>query len=96
MQKQKSQVRQYLSESFHQLPLDGILPSAQPHLKTIQQIQSAPGVPNDYSNGTFGQQLLGHSHSIHTGSSISPGDQPVLSPAISSGATSPSEVSCYI
>lgn len=87
MQKQKSQVRQYLSESFQ-------APSTRQFLQNLDnngQIHSAPldSVGNELSSAT-----MPYSHSFQM-SCPSP-DAAAMSPALSSGATSTSEVSGYL
>lgn len=101
IQKQKSQVRQYLSESFQQ-PLNRTSYLQQFQESQCQpQTQSAPGITNNYSSVgtptsvTPAPALYAHSHPLYAaGPSPSPNsDAPVMSPALSSGATSTSEVS---
>lgn len=96
IQKQKSQVRQYLSESFQHPNGSQLIPQSRP----CGLQHSAPGFTSDYSNGTptaiSYTGLHGHSHPLyatHAGPPISPDIAPALSPALSSGATSVSEVS---
>lgn len=98
MQKQKNQVKQYLSESF-QNHTGGIYPMDQHHQK-INQTHSAP--TGNLSNGIGGVNVMLTSHNTnisqsqpyYTQRNFSPTyDIPVLSPALSSGATSNSEVS---
>lgn len=97
IQKQKSQVRQYLSESFQHPNSSQFI--SEPRQSGLQQ-HSAPGLANNYSNGipitTQYNGLLGHSHPIYGTNnppSASPDIPPAISPALSSGATSASEVS---
>ncbi|KAF2905600.1 hypothetical protein ILUMI_00577 [Ignelater luminosus] len=95
----KSQVRQYLSESFQQ-PLNRTSYLQQFQESQCQpQTQSAPGITNNYSSvGTPtsvppAPALYAHSHPLYAaGPSPSPNsDAPAMSPALSSGATSTSE-----
>ncbi|KRT83672.1 hypothetical protein AMK59_3881 [Oryctes borbonicus] len=94
MQKQKNQVKQYLSESFQQPTNNSLLSHLYPRV-CPQQTNSAPGLTNNYSNGNTVNVngLYGHSHpSYNTGASPSPSEAPpAMSPALSSGATSASE-----
>lgn len=87
MQKQKSQVRQYLNGNGLLTPLQASL--CPPHTN------SAPGMCSSYSNPSpvHSSQVCGHSHNVY---SIAPSPSPdahAMSPALSSGATSTSEVS---
>lgn len=89
MQKQKSQVRQYLNGN-------GLLSPLQTRTCISAQNNSAPGFAGNYSTGvTPMEQMPSQSHSISMYSAVpSPSsDAPAMSPALSSGATSTSEVS---
>lgn len=85
MQKQKSQVQQYLSTN---------LPRVQENL-CQSQTQSAPGFTNPYGNGTStvlptpSAPPYGYTQQMYaSGPAISPNcDAPALSPALSSGAS---------
>lgn len=102
MQKQRFQVRQYLSESFSNgtSGQDALLPLfPQDNAIGPSQTQSAPGETSNYGNGITHPppQVYGHSHPLYTsGPSPSPNsDAPVMSPALSSGATSTSDQVSY-
>lgn len=99
MQKQKNQVRQYLSESFQQPANNSLLSHLYPRVYP-QQTNSAPGLTNNYTNGTTGNVngLYGHSNpTYNVGPSPSPSEAPpAMSPALSSGATSASEVRAFL
>lgn len=91
MQKQKSQVRQYLNGN-------GLLSPLQARNCAPVQSNSAPGFTNNYNTGvTPIEQVPNQTHSISMYSAIpSPSsDVPAMSPAMSSGATSASEVSIF-
>lgn len=98
IQKQKSQVKQYLSESF-QHP-NGSQFISQPRQMGIQQ-HSAPGLTNNFNNDlpitpSYTSGLIGHSQPVYTinnAPSASPDIALAISPALSSAATSASEVS---
>lgn len=102
MQKQKNQVRQYLSESFqHQPNLPNMFAQMQPRLCAPQTNSAPDQINNNYllnvqtGNGLNNQCLHPHSHPIYCGTRPSPSpDAPSMSPALSSGATSASEV-CF-
>lgn len=87
MQKQKSQVRQYLNGN-------GLLTPLQGRNCVPPQSNSAPGIGGNYNAGVIPmEQMTNHSMSMYsTVPSPSP-DAPAMSPALSSGATSTSEVS---
>lgn len=95
IEKQKSQVRQYLSQSFQQPNDIPSVTSPQNHI-----VQSHPGVvcaphlnvPNNYNHqgGTTPVPLMAPNQ--YQGPSISP-DGAAMSPSLSSVATSTSEVS---
>ncbi|XP_018332309.1 transcription factor EC [Agrilus planipennis] len=92
MQKQKSQVRQYISESFQQ-PQNFFNTQCPP-----QVTGSAPIIPNNYTNNTPLSPITVpptycQSHPVYgNGPSPSPSsDVTAVSPAFSSGATSASE-----
>lgn len=97
MQKQKNQVKQYLSESF-QNQTGGCYPMESQ--QRLNQTHSAP--TGNISNGVGSVNVMlsddntniSQSQPYYTQRNISPTyDIPVLSPALSSGATSNSEVS---
>ncbi|KAJ8950340.1 hypothetical protein NQ318_021200 [Aromia moschata] len=86
LEKQTHQVKQYLSESFQ-------VPGCGPLLSGPNQTQSAPTtgtssiVPNAVTTD------IPHSQPYRTPENVSPNfDIPILSPALSSGATSTSEI----
>ncbi|XP_063928219.1 transcription factor EC isoform X2 [Zophobas morio] len=90
IQKQKSQVRQYLSESFQAPGGANFLTNL--HHNGVPQTHSAPGmatVPPGSMTGVMPQQPVAHSHPFQV-SCPSP-DPVAMSPALSSGATSTSE-----
>ncbi|RZC32019.1 microphthalmia-associated transcription factor [Asbolus verrucosus] len=90
IQKQKSQVRQYLSESF-QAPANASF-LANLHNNGVPQTHSAPGmgtVPVGSLTTVMAPQPVAHSHPFKV-SCPSP-DAAAMSPALSSGATSTSE-----
>lgn len=87
MQKQKSQVRQYLHGN-------GLLSPPQLKNCTPGQGNSAPGFTNNFGTGvTPMEQIPTHSISMYTTVPSPSSDAPAMSPALSSGATSTSEVS---
>ncbi|XP_044257436.1 transcription factor EC isoform X2 [Tribolium madens] len=87
IQKQKSQVRQYLSESFQSPGNAHFLNNLQ---NPVQQTHSAPGMGGAVPVGPLiPQQSLVHSHPFQV-PCPSP-DAVAMSPALSSGATSTSE-----
>lgn len=90
MQKQKSQVRQYLNGN-------GLLSPLQARGGVPSQSSSAPGFTGNYNSAvTPMEQIAGHSVAVYsTLPSLSP-DAPAMSPALSSGATSTSEVRAYL
>lgn len=87
MQKQKSQVRQYLNGN-------GLLSPLQIRNGTSSQNNSAPGFTTNYNTPIEPITSSNHSHSISVYSTVpSPSsDALAMSPALSSGATSASEV----
>jgi hypothetical protein len=91
IQKQKSQVRQYLSESFQAPGNASFL--ANLHNNSVPQTHSAPmgTVPPGSLTPVMPPQPVAHSHPFQV-SCPSP-DAAAMSPALSSGATSTSEVS---
>ncbi|XP_060537287.1 transcription factor EC [Cylas formicarius] len=87
IQKQKSQVKQYLSESFQGSYHAAFMPD---YLKKPTQTHSAPGATNNLqSPSTTNFTAQSQQYRTHQ---VSPNyDVPAMSPALSSGATSTSE-----
>lgn len=99
MQKQKNQVKQFLSESF-QNHTGGCCAMDHNHHNRISQTHSAP--TGNGTNGINGVNVMltnsttniSQSQPYYSQRNVSPTyDIPILSPALSSGATSNSEVS---
>nr|CAI5850834.1 unnamed protein product [Callosobruchus analis] len=91
MQKQKNQVKQYLSESF-QVP-NTVLPPLDNRVNL--HTQSAPTEMGVTNGSVFPSNVsvnISQSQPYYNQSTVSPNyDVPVMSPALSSGATSTSE-----
>lgn len=84
MQKQKSQVRQYLSESFQ-------APGSRQFLQHLENNGQTHSAPHDLVGNDLPLATVPYSHSFHI-PCPSP-EATAMSPALSSGATSTSEVS---
>lgn len=99
MQKQKNQVKQYFSESF-QNQTGNCYPIDQQNHHRLNQTHSAPTSHDTNGNGSVngivsnGTGNTSQSQPYYSQTKVSPSyDIPVMSPALSSGATSNSEVS---
>lgn len=99
IQKQKSQVRQYLSESLQHPNGSEMLPHLQPRLCT-PQTNIVPACTKNYNGTPTVTSLPGllpqSQQTYQTGPSASPDMVSAMSPALSSAATSASEVSILL